>query len=566
MKKHTHYYIFIIIMTIAVVLRFFNLDSADVLTDEASVSFRSIGYLDFLASPYQTTPLEWLDKWPWWLNLSFHDHPPLNFLIQHVFFRILGVSVFVMRLLPALAGVLSVALLYFIGKKISHFWVGAIASAILAVNNYHNWVSRLALQESITIFFILFSFWVFLVSLEKKKFFYLFGFVAGLTLLIKLSAFVLIPLIFAYVVLFRRDLFWLKEFYFANIIMFLLISPHILYNIMLYKGFGHFDYQWSYLIGQNVAAWQIRPGRFEFQGVGNKIFYFFKNYYNGFSPLFILISTGAIFLFLVRLLFKKVSVVKSYDGWYFVVTLQLLFFFFMVAGPSIRFLTFLTPYLALIIAIAVFEYWNTNTIIRKPLLFAGILFFSYEIFYAIQTNIPSSPDLGDRWQYSQLKQYTIPYGYNALEPYVQRLLSGKKSQVLLPVTNRNLDQFIKKEHQKQEGYEAPIMMIYDPRFYGESVLWFLTRRFVYQGWPVLSFEVYRETLKNLGDDFFKNMGIREYYYFAPTKNIILEPRQEAVDNVEKLNEFEKQLQGKSVRIDEIKNSFGKAVFRVYKFY
>ena len=79
-KKQT-WSLLISILILAAFLRLYNLTSADVITDEALIAFRAIGYIDFFVSPYQTTPYEWFSDTPAWVKLSFHDHPPLIFLI-----------------------------------------------------------------------------------------------------------------------------------------------------------------------------------------------------------------------------------------------------------------------------------------------------------------------------------------------------------------------------------------------------------------------------------------------------------------------------------------------------
>ena len=69
------------------------------MSDESSLAFRAVGMMDFDESPVQTTPLEWFDPstssgqvQPWWLRLSFHDQPPLLFLIQNGFMKVFGES------------------------------------------------------------------------------------------------------------------------------------------------------------------------------------------------------------------------------------------------------------------------------------------------------------------------------------------------------------------------------------------------------------------------------------------------------------------------------------------
>ena len=82
--------LFALILLLAFVLIFFRLTRPDMMSDDAHYSFRSIFYLDFLASQKQTTPLQWFGEILSWSKLSFHDAPPMIFFIQHAFFEIFG--------------------------------------------------------------------------------------------------------------------------------------------------------------------------------------------------------------------------------------------------------------------------------------------------------------------------------------------------------------------------------------------------------------------------------------------------------------------------------------------
>jgi len=112
-----------LIIFIGLIIRLWGLGSAELMFDEGLDAFRSIGYLDYLESPTQTTPIQWLaptvssglaDKssLPFWIHFSFHDHPPLFFLTQHLFFKFFGDSLFVARLPSALAGTASIFLIF----------------------------------------------------------------------------------------------------------------------------------------------------------------------------------------------------------------------------------------------------------------------------------------------------------------------------------------------------------------------------------------------------------------------------------------------------------------------
>ena len=74
----------ILILALAAVLRLYGLSRGDTVNDEVFYGFRAVGLMDFDEAADQTTPWEWTDpEIPGWMRMSFHDHPPLVFWIQH---------------------------------------------------------------------------------------------------------------------------------------------------------------------------------------------------------------------------------------------------------------------------------------------------------------------------------------------------------------------------------------------------------------------------------------------------------------------------------------------------
>src|SRR3989338_10943904 len=113
------------ILGIACFFIFFRLGQPDSLTDEAEIAFRSVGYLDFLATPDQTTPWEWFASPPGWVSWSFHDHPPLVFFLEHLLMNVFGDSLVVVRLPFAIFGFLSLLLLYAVARQLADWQTGA---------------------------------------------------------------------------------------------------------------------------------------------------------------------------------------------------------------------------------------------------------------------------------------------------------------------------------------------------------------------------------------------------------------------------------------------------------
>ena len=584
------------ILLVASVLRFVNLSQADVLTDEGSLGFRAVGFLDFLASPYQTTPLEWINNHPWWFSLSFHDHPIGFFILENLSFKLLGESVFALRLPSAIFGVLTILMLFLIGRKLSDDKLGLFAAALLAVNDYHTWVSRLGLQEAATIFFTSLAFWLWLKSCERAKYLPLFGLAFGAALMIKLHAVILIPLIILYALIFgKKQIFKQKHFYLGLLLAALITAPYWLYNLLMYARFGHFDFQFSYLFGQKVDAWQIRPGRFEFPDKAAAFKYFFLNLKNALSPAFLIASVGSIAYLFIGLFRRRPPLTPPIKGgekhWrqidkisqFLLTAIVLYFLFFLLIGPSTRFLTLLVPWLCLLIAFVMLKFnafqassvpihrlingratpfKQSKRVVAVLVLF---IFFAYELFFSVATNLKPEFAHGENLAYSHLTQLTQPYGYNQLESALNEILAGKKPAVTLPINNTNLNTFVKQNAERQTGKPAALMIIYHPRLYGEAVLWFLSRRMYYQGWPVIDYDVYHEATKTNGPDFFKTaLGLADFYYIAPAGNLPLDSVH-TESTPEKLAAFEQSLRDGGAETRTITNSSGQPVFTIYHF-
>jgi 4-amino-4-deoxy-L-arabinose transferase-like glycosyltransferase len=115
----------------------------------------------------QTTPVDWFEAIPWWSKLSFHDAPPLVFILQFLTFKLFGISTFTARLPFALAGLGSVILLYFVIKKLYHANAALLGSFILSILTYHVWASRVGYLEAVALFFILLTIYLFLLALDN---------------------------------------------------------------------------------------------------------------------------------------------------------------------------------------------------------------------------------------------------------------------------------------------------------------------------------------------------------------------------------------------------------------
>ena len=161
-----------IIVAAAFFIRIFNLGGQDMATDDVLYSFRSIGLVDYVASlNFQSTPMSWFSERQWWQSLSFHDHPPLVFIIQWIFQdrrnKCLGAPYAVCACRRAFRIVF-----VFLGRELFSARIGLFSAAALAVANYAVWISRIGLLDGFLVLWIILSLYFF-VKAETKPINYL---------------------------------------------------------------------------------------------------------------------------------------------------------------------------------------------------------------------------------------------------------------------------------------------------------------------------------------------------------------------------------------------------------
>ncbi|MEG4248867.1 glycosyltransferase family 39 protein [Microcoleus sp. Pol10D4] len=183
MIKNKQLLLLLLWTAIAFILRFANLDSKPLWTDEFSTlvfslgnSFRGVPIdraidLSTLLQPLQLRPDA--DTADVLRNLLLEsNHPPVYFMLAHWWMRLFGPTedslVWIGRALPALLGVISVPAIYFVGKfAFSSRLVGQCAAAMMAVSPYGIYLAQEARHYTLGILLVIAS--LFCLTLAAKK-------------------------------------------------------------------------------------------------------------------------------------------------------------------------------------------------------------------------------------------------------------------------------------------------------------------------------------------------------------------------------------------------------------
>ncbi len=100
----------------------------------------------------------------------FHDlHPPLAYLVYMVWIALFGTAEVAVRSLPLLLGLVSVALIGLIGRRIGGTWAGLAAAALLAFNPFHIAYSQEARSYALAVTLTIASHFFLLRSLREAS-------------------------------------------------------------------------------------------------------------------------------------------------------------------------------------------------------------------------------------------------------------------------------------------------------------------------------------------------------------------------------------------------------------
>ncbi|MDO8573676.1 MAG: glycosyltransferase family 39 protein [Candidatus Daviesbacteria bacterium] len=105
-----------------------------------------------------------------WNNHLYNDHPPAGYWIMAFFYQIFGVNEFWTRFPSALAGIISMLLLYFLGKKLFNPLVGLVSSIALSSAIWFIYRSRLGDLDILLTMFFLLTILLAIKAYENKKF------------------------------------------------------------------------------------------------------------------------------------------------------------------------------------------------------------------------------------------------------------------------------------------------------------------------------------------------------------------------------------------------------------
>lgn len=541
------------IFLFASLLRFAYITRHDSYTDEAILALRAIGLMDYDASPMQTTPWQWFPAVPWWARLSLHDHP-LGFLVlQHWAMQFLGETVLAARFPAVLAGIASVYLVYCLGRKLFGEKAGLLAAALSAVQSYLLWVSRLGIQDGVVIVILLLALWLLFSIREKPRNWLWLGVVSGLGIVTKYTIVIIFPMMLLYFFLYRIR-FWKEKYFWGGLCLLVLFSmPAWLYNIMLYRATGHFDFQLSSAFHQVVPEWEFRLGRSQVGDLSDRFINFFRALGDGNSLWFNLTVVGSLIVLVVRFLKEREKELTMLLG----ITL-LMYLWFFVLGSTYRFVVMIVPFFVLCLGKVFSMYWQRYQFVIS-------FFFVLELLFSLNSFFFLRPLGSPGITYAPINKETQNVGFNQLAEFLNlkfidaySLLVGEPAYPFLKdiVTSR-IDRAV------ERGYHPrSVLIVYDRDINFLARLWYLDRYTIYDGWPIMSDERFFNYTKGEFDAFYRAQGVKEFIYIAPATPAVEKSVTEKQGGERVVEEY---LKKKGIAPRTIKSSSGTSAFFIYEF-
>lgn len=225
-EKSRYTQILVILTVIGLFLRFYHIDFNSIWLDEAAT------YL-FSLHPFA-------EYWNL-ISQGGEVHPPLFYWLEY-FMLFFGNNEFYLRFIPALVGVVSIPLMYVLGKEILDRNVGIIAAALLTFSAFHIMYSQEARMYSLLLFFFILSFILYLRAMRTNSLqaWALFGIISALAFWTHFIAIVFTGILFASALAvnikqIRENIHTIRPILIACILFILLSSPLIVIGLRLFS-------------------------------------------------------------------------------------------------------------------------------------------------------------------------------------------------------------------------------------------------------------------------------------------------------------------------------------------
>lgn len=169
---------------------------------------------------------------------------PFFFLISYYWSKLFGLKIYMLRLPSAIFGIISIYVVFLLGKELFNIKAGLISAFILAINHQHIYYSQEFRMYSLVILLASLSVYFLFKALKEGWKIYWIGYVASIILLLYTHYYGIFILLFEYIYLlayWRVNIKFTKQIVIASFSIALLYLPYLpvlIKQISISSGFG----------------------------------------------------------------------------------------------------------------------------------------------------------------------------------------------------------------------------------------------------------------------------------------------------------------------------------------
>ncbi|OIP80617.1 hypothetical protein COW94_01785 [Candidatus Peregrinibacteria bacterium CG22_combo_CG10-13_8_21_14_all_44_10] len=373
-------------LLVGFLLRVANLGGASINGDEMDLSVQSYDLVDGMVAGRNA------------YFISETGHSPLGFFISHAIYNLFEprgfyeMSLWMIRIPQVIMGLLVIVATFIAGKKLlkeGKAYLALVPAAIVAIDSYSNFASRLAIfQDMSTYTFFVITFVLLAYEFVQERTWdraLRMGVGLGLILITKLAGLFLIPMLAGLILLYQKD--WKKPLG-ALAVAFGVFIPVMFYNIAAYITTGYMDVPMAKLANMigipAKSLMNITENTTLYEGgIRNPLltliempFMLIDQWGLGLSSFFIAISITGVVVFLR---YKQGR--EALGVLYVVLILSIIFF--SLNGFRVYYL----PYLTVIMSLMGMLVISKTTKPKQILLIVGLIVVPFTLIYNINTNI-----------------------------------------------------------------------------------------------------------------------------------------------------------------------------------
>jgi len=225
----------------------------------------------------------------------------------------------------------------------------------------------------------------------------------------------------------------------------------------------------------------------------------------------------------------------------------------------------LMPFMAMVIALSLAQMAGIHKRLVR-FMSAGLisLVILFEAFFSVNGNVLAQPIGPERLLFTKVVRENEPYGFNRLEIYlhdkfdnrVTTLLLEARRQIVASVMRKNLT----RRQQNKTLTPVQALVVYDVNLNWYPRVWYLNRRALYHGLPLITADDWLNVTAVQGEEFYRQAGFDTFIFIKAEKTFLSD-----TFRTEAAAALAQQLENASIQPKELRNPQGGVAFKVYEF-